>query len=67
MPDTVIDDCHKCVHKISIPGNCHIGCAKPDAGMTGNAHGIKCGWFFYPFNFDPTWKTKVCSNFEEKK
>jgi hypothetical protein len=35
----------------------------PDKEMTGDPHGIKKGWFFYPLLFDPTWKTKKCSNF----
>jgi hypothetical protein len=24
------------------------------------------GWFFYPWLFDPTWKTCRCGHFEEK-
>jgi len=32
--------------------------------MTGNAHGVKNGWFIYPLLFDPIWKTKECDNFE---
>lgn len=33
--------------------------------MTGNRHGIRNGWFFYPMVFDPGWKTKLCSNYKE--
>ena len=58
------NECWGCTHKKSVPGNCHIKCAKPAASMTGNEHGIKNGWFFYPSLFDPTWKTSVCNNFE---
>lgn len=57
----------KCKHAESIPGNTHIKCNKPDHDMTGNKHGIKKGWFIYPLLFDPTWKTKVCSNFESNE
>ena len=60
------DDCDRCLHQRSIPGDAHIRCANPDPGMTGNPHGITRGWFYYPFNFDPCWKTKECSNFKEK-
>jgi hypothetical protein len=60
----VMDDCYKCKHKIDVPGHCHIKCANPDRKMTGNAHGIKNGWFIYPFLFDPIWKTKKCDNYE---
>ena len=61
-----MNDCWKCKNKENVPGNCHIKCNKPDSKMTGNAHGIKNGWFFYPFLFDPIWATKKCCNFEEK-
>ena len=58
------NECHMCKHKRSIPGDVHIQCINPDMSMTGNAHGIKNGWFMYPINFDPCWKTKDCANFE---
>ena len=58
--------CYTCVHKREVPGNAHIRCANPDSGMTGDEHGIKKGWFFYPMLFDPVWMTKECSNYESK-
>ncbi len=58
--------CYSCSHRRSIPGDCHSSCAKPDKEMTGNAHGIRNGWFMYPFNFDPTWMTKECSNYKKE-
>ena len=57
-------ECYHCQHRRNMPGNCHIKCVKPDPDMTGDEHGIKEGWFMYPFLFDPTWKTKKCSNYE---
>lgn len=33
--------------------------------VTGNAHGIKNGWFNHPYNFDPTWLIS-CTGFEIK-
>ncbi len=60
------DNCYKCKHKRNIQGDCHISCANPDKQMASNEYGIKSGWFSYPFNFDPVWKTKECANFEEK-
>lgn len=60
------DDCYKCEFRRSIPGDCHTQCTNPDPEMTGSEHGIQNGWFFYPFNFDPIWKTKECDNFKEK-
>ena len=59
-------DCYKCEFRRAIPGDCHSQCTNPDPEMTGNTHGISNGWFFYPFNFDPIWKTKECDNFKEK-
>ena len=59
--------CYQCLHKREVPGDCHIQCAKPDPKMTGHPHGIKHGWFYYPSCFDPTWMTKECSTYEERK
>jgi len=61
------NECWGCMYKLNVPGNCHIKCAFPDGDMTGNPHGIKNGWFYYPSLFDPVWKTKSCNNFELKK
>lgn len=33
--------------------------------VTGNEHGIKNGWFAWPFNFDPTW-LDTCNGWEER-
>lgn len=58
------NECYHCEHKRSVSGNAHIECVKPDADMTGDEHGIRSGWFMYPFLFDPVWKTKWCSNYQ---
>ena len=34
--------------------------------VKGNPHGIKNGWFCWPFNFDPTW-LEECSGFTERE
>lgn len=57
-------ECHHCKHRREVAGNAHIQCVKPDANMTGDQHGIRSGWFMYPLLFDPSWKTKQCSNYE---
>jgi hypothetical protein len=64
MRQEITSECYSCIHKREVPGNSHIKCVKPDAEMTGHSHGIKKGWFMYPYLFDPTWKTKKCANFE---
>lgn len=60
-------ECYSCTHRHNIPGNAHSQCTKPDPSMTGNIHGIKNGWFYYPINFDPTWKEKLCNNYQQKE
>lgn len=60
----VTDECWSCKHKRSLDWNTHIRCSKPDRWMTGSRHGIVNGWFTYPIEFDPVWKTKLCSNYE---
>ena len=60
----IMKECWSCKHKRPVAGNAHIQCVKPDVNMTGDKHGIRSGWFMYPFLFDPTWKTKLCDNFE---
>ena len=62
----VKNDCWNCKYKENILGEAHIACNKPDFTMTGNPHGIKKGWFYYPLLFDPVWMTSECKNFEEK-
>lgn len=59
--------CSNCKNKRRIPGDAHISCAMPDPKMTGNEYGIKSGWFFYPLNFDPVWRTKECANYDPIK
>lgn len=34
--------------------------------IKGHPHGIRMGWFNWPYNFDPTW-LEECSGFEAKK
>ena len=65
MPD-MRTECWSCTHKRAVPGNAHIRCVNPDLHMTGNAHGMRNGWFFYPMLFDPVWKERDCANYEPK-
>lgn len=34
--------------------------------VSGNAMGIRKGWFYWPLNFDPTW-LETCDGFESKE
>lgn len=60
------NDCYHCKHKRNVPGNSHIKCVKPDEKMTGDAHGIKQGWFIYPLLFDPIWCSWKCRNYRNE-
>jgi len=58
--------CYKCAYKSTVAGSCHSSCTNREAKVTGHAHGIKSGWFFHPFNFDPVWLVS-CTGFKEKE
>lgn len=58
-------DCYKCVHRRTLPGNCHSRCNNFQAHVTGNRHGMARGWFMWPFNFDPVW-LESCNGFSDK-
>jgi hypothetical protein len=86
-------NCYECIHRCTIPGDCHSRCGHPLVGkedltaallailgsrfpntiteanttlkIKGNAHGIRSGWFYWPFNFDPVW-LENCEGFEPK-
>lgn len=36
-----------------------------ELNIKGNSHGIKSGWFNWPYNFDPTWLTN-CEGYKSK-
>lgn len=63
---TIMNECYQCVHRRGIAGSCHSACANPDSTLEADEHGIRNGWFNYPFNFDPVWKNEFCKNFEQK-
>ncbi len=59
-------NCYNCIHRRTVPGDCHSACANKDAHVTGKAHGIRKGWFFWPVNFDPVW-LESCDGFKAEK
>lgn len=62
----LVTKCCECIHRQSVPGDTHTRCAAPDPRMKGDPHGIEKGWFFYPLNFDPIWRTRECVNYTTK-
>lgn len=59
-------NCYNCIHRREIAGDAHSRCANRDAEVIGHEHGIKKGWFVWPYNFDPTWLVK-CDGFAQKE
>jgi len=59
-------NCYKCKYRGEIPGDCHSTCSNKKANVKGNPHGIRSGWFFWPWNFDPTWLIS-CTGFKKKE
>ena len=58
--------CLDCIHRRTIPGNCHISCNNHKAKVVGCQTGINGGWFNWPYNFDPTWLDS-CDGFSDKE
>ena len=60
-------NCHKCIHRGSIPGSAHSCCnCKKKINIKVNPIGVRIsilrGWFIWPINFDPIW-LKSCDGF----
>ncbi len=60
-----IHDCYTCVYKKNVPGNVHKSCTNTTANVEGHELGIRKGYFFWPFCFDPRWVVK-CDGYEKK-
>ena len=61
-------NCYDCIHRGDLPGDCHVQCLHPGRkalNVEGNPRGIKRGWFFWPYNFDPVW-LQACDGFTAK-
>lgn len=58
--------CYQCRHRQSVVGSAHSGCRSPRAHVEADPHGMKMGWFLFPYNFDPIWLLS-CTGYEEIK
>lgn len=58
--------CYDCVNRRNVPGDCHSECANSKAKVSAVAHGVRNGWFMWPFNFDPRWLVS-CDSFIPKQ
>lgn len=61
--------CYDCKNRRNIPGDCHFACIANWKSMRmppGDPHGIRNGWYLFPFNFDPTWGPDECQQFDSK-
>lgn len=57
-------NCYDCKFRHDLTGDCHSFCSNSKADVSGNMHGIRSGWFNWPWNFDPTWLTE-CDGFKK--
>jgi hypothetical protein len=58
--------CETCVYAIPKDWSPTIRCGNPDENMQGDGYGINQGQFYYPKNFDPSWRLSECANWELK-
>ncbi len=59
------DKCRSCKYMTTNGGTHHIGCSKRNVLVSGSEHGIKNGWFEFPYNFDPIW-LEECVSYRSK-
>lgn len=56
--------CYGCAYRDGVPGSAHSRCVfawpSGDVMPKGNPHGIRKGWWMFPFNYDPTWGPDTC-------
>lgn len=63
--------CYGCAYKGQVPGSAHSQCkfnfSKAGLKMPdGDEHGKRNGWYYFPYNYDPTWMNEVCEARSEK-
>jgi len=63
MENEFMGKCYSCKFRREVLGSCHSSCAKPIANVKGSSYGIRKGWFFWPFDFDPVW-LEYCDSYE---
>lgn len=69
---TIEKRCYDCVFRRELTYSAHSECCNPQMmdekepmKVIANPHGIKNGWCFWPFNFDPIW-INSCSHHSSK-
>lgn len=62
-------NCYECSKRRTIAGSCHSSCSFDFNGVKlpdKDPHGVKNGWCYFPFNFDPIWLGE-CEGFAAKE
>lgn len=59
------EKCRSCLFMQTNPGTHHISCKKRNVLVAGSEHGIKNGWFSFPYDLDPIWLDE-CISFRTK-
>lgn len=57
-------DCYRCVHRRDLVGDAHSSCVNRHATVGADRVGIRCGWCFWPLNFDPVW-IQECDSYSD--
>ena len=71
------ENCYKCKHRGLVTGSAHFSCGHPKnknnflgdpqaLGIKAKSHGVKSGWFMWPWDFDPVW-LENCNGFENNE
>ena len=58
-------DCYKCFYRAQTSFSHHSTCGNFHANVRGSVHGVRKGWFYWPFDFDPVW-LEACDGFKAK-
>jgi hypothetical protein len=63
--------CYQCCFRGSVPGSAHSSCSfewsrNLENAPEGDSHGIKKGWWVFPWNYDPGWMIGQCKEFKQK-
>jgi len=63
--------CYQCIFREEAFGSAHSHCVfdwskNIENIPTGDPHGIKNGWWGFPWNYDPVWMESQCAEFKSK-
>ena len=64
------EQCYNCKFRGTLYNSAHSKCnaewRTPQEMPKGEDWGIKNGWFYFPYNYDPVWMNDKCVKFNPK-